>query len=71
MSVLDKLAAYELGQRVLLVQPNIPGIVQAIIFNMDGVQFQVSYWDDSIRRIEWCFANEMAPIQKQSAKAQA
>ncbi len=55
---------YTLAQRVLLRDPNIEGVIQAILFNTDGIQYQVAYWDDSIRRVEWCFEWEIQSIQK-------
>lgn len=59
----EKQYAFSLMQRVRLVEAdNRPATIQQIIFATDGVQYQVAYWLDGVRRVEWVFAHEIAAI---------
>lgn len=55
---------FSVGQRVSLLEPGIQGFIQQVLFNCDGIQYQVAYWDGAIRRVEWVFAHELASIKK-------
>lgn len=55
--------AFMVGQKVRLVDADINGRIQSILQNADGIQFQVSYWDDRIRRVEWVFLYEIESLQ--------
>jgi Cys-tRNA synthase (O-phospho-L-seryl-tRNA:Cys-tRNA synthase) len=57
---------FSIGQRVALVECGLRGIVQSVLFNADGVQYQVSYWDERVRRVEWVFASEIESLQKEN-----
>lgn len=57
---------FAVGQRVELVECGLRAIVQQVLFSVDGVQFQVSYWDDNVRRVEWVFASEIASVKSPS-----
>ena len=61
----DKDYGFSIGQPIVIVQHGICGYIQQILFNTDGVQYQVSYWDDSIRRVEWVFAHEIQSMKEQ------
>jgi hypothetical protein len=63
MSQIGKDHGFAIGQRVTLSEPGIKAIVTQILFNADGVQYQVAYWDDSVRRTEWVFASEIESIK--------
>lgn len=53
---------FEIGQKVWLCKPSLEALVQSILFNDAGVQFQVSYWDHNVRRVEWVFASEIVAL---------
>lgn len=53
---------FELGNRVWIPGAQLYGVIQQILFNSDGVQYQVAYWYEHRRIAEWCFAHEIAPI---------
>lgn len=56
---------FSIGQRVELVECGMRAIVQQVLFSADGIQYQVAYWLDSIRRVEWVFASEIQSLQAQ------
>ncbi|HEY6019947.1 MAG TPA: hypothetical protein VIY48_08590 [Candidatus Paceibacterota bacterium] len=57
--------SFSLMQRVRLVETDGKiGTIQQIIFAPDGVQYQVSYWLDSVRRVELVFAHEIAAVKE-------
>ena len=53
---------FELGQCVWIPGAQLDGVIQQILFNSDGVQYQVSYWYEHRRLVEWCFTHEIAPL---------
>lgn len=57
---------FTVGQSITIVDPDIRGRVQAILFNTDGIQIQICYWDDNIRRVEWVFPSEITATKKVS-----
>lgn len=63
MTLVGKDHGFAIGQRVVLAEPGIKAIITQILFNADGVQYQVAYWDDSVRRVEWVFASEIESIK--------
>lgn len=66
MTSINKDHGFSIGQRVILVVPDIRGIIQQILFSADGIQYQVSYWDDAVRRTEWVFASEISSVKSPS-----
>ena len=64
MSSLNKDVGYAIGQRVMLIDPDIQGTVQQILFGFDGIQYQIGYWDGTVRRVEWVFSHEIAALRK-------
>jgi hypothetical protein len=66
MSPQTKDYGFSIGQRVELVECGARAIVQQVLFNTDGIQYQVAYWDDRIRRVEWVFASEISSIKTSS-----
>lgn len=56
---------FSIGQRVKLVECGLRAVVQQVLFNMDGIQYQVAYWDERIRRVEWVFVSEIESLQKE------
>lgn len=54
---------YSIGQRVRLVDIDHPATIQSILFSMDGIEYQVVYWDDNIRRVEWVRPSELCAIK--------
>lgn len=56
--------AYEIGEHVWLKDAGKKALIQQILFSFDGVQYQVAYWDDSVRRIEWVFPCEIKKIAR-------
>jgi hypothetical protein len=57
---------FSIGQRVELAECGLRAIVQQVLFSVDGIQYQVAYWDDNIRRVEWVFASEISSIKTSS-----
>ncbi len=56
--------AFTLGQEVKIKACSVDAVVEAILFSMDGVQYRIGYWHDSIRRVEWVFASEIQPYKE-------
>lgn len=63
MNQITKDVGFTVGQRVELVEPGIRGTVQQVLFNIDGIQYQVAYWDGSVRRVEWVLLHEIESIK--------
>jgi hypothetical protein len=57
---------FSIGQRVELSECGLRAIVQQVLFSVDGIQYQVAYWDDNIRRVDWVFASEISSIKTSS-----
>lgn len=56
--------AFNLNQRVFVIDAGIHATIQAILFNCDGIQFQICYWYEGFRRVEWVFGHEITAIKK-------
>lgn len=56
--------AFHLHQRVFVVDAGIYATVQAILLNCDGIQFQICYWHEGCRRVEWVFGREIQAVKK-------
>lgn len=61
---LDKiLLAFAIGQRVAIVDTDSKeAIIQAVLMNAEGFQYQIAYWHDNIRRVEWVFPCELRKL---------
>lgn len=57
---------YSIGQTVMIRSCKIKATVQQVLFNVEGVQYQISFWDDSNRKVEWVFKHEIMPVEQQS-----
>jgi len=57
--------AFFIGQKVWIPDANLYGVVQQIILNSDGMQYQIRYWDGSTRKSEWVFSDEIISAEKQ------
>lgn len=56
--------AFVIGQRVKVVQSDdLFAFVQQICHNVDGIQYQISYWHENIRRCEWVFPSEIEAVK--------
>ena len=53
---------YTLGQRVVIVEPNLNGRIVSVTQDSDGFAYRVVYWDESGRKIEWLYAFEIRSI---------
>ncbi len=51
--------AFALGQKVRVVGTEIDALVQQINYGMEGCQYQISYWHENVRRVEWVFPSEI------------
>jgi hypothetical protein len=56
--------AFNLNQRVFVIDAEIYATVQAILLNCDGIQFQICYWHEGSRRVEWVFSREIKAVKK-------
>lgn len=59
--IAHKLGAFEIRQRVHVRDTEITATVQAILLNEIGTQYQISYWHENIRRVEWVLTEELEP----------
>jgi hypothetical protein len=56
---------FSIGDRVRIVDlEDKHANVQSITYSIEGYQFQISYWHDNIRRVEWVFPSEIESLQK-------
>jgi len=61
----NAIGVFSIGDRVRIVDTDDKrGIVQSIAYSIDGYQFQISYWHDNVRRVEWVFASEIERLKK-------
>lgn len=52
---------YELGQRVILTDLERPGrIISCSASQFNGIQYQVVYWYEGVRRCEWLYHYEIS-----------
>lgn len=62
--------AFFIGQRVAVLDTDdVEGNVQQILFSIDGIQIQISYWADKIRRVEWVMPYEIEPAKRTDKRA--
>ena len=55
----DRDYGFYLGQSVIVIDPNIKAKIIAVLNNLDGLQYQVAFWDEKIRRTEWITPSEI------------
>ena len=53
--------AFSLHDRVIVAEVQRPGRVEALTVDFLGVQYRVSYWDNSERKTVWLHADELQP----------
>jgi len=63
---LDKvMCAFDMGDRVSIVHSDgLTGTIQALLLTNEGLQYQIRYWRDNIRTVEWVFADEICKLSK-------
>jgi len=63
---LDKvMRAFDMGDRVSIVHSDgLTGTIQALLLTNEGLQYQIRYWRDNIRTVEWVFADEICKLSK-------
>lgn len=47
------------GSKVTIHHEDMRGVVRGVLMNIEGMQYNVSYWRDGARRIEWVYADEI------------
>lgn len=47
------------GSRVTIDHEDMRGVVRGVLMNIEGIQYNVSYWKDGTRKVEWCYADEI------------
>jgi hypothetical protein len=57
---------FNIGQQVTITEPNLKARITAVLNNSDGIQYQVVYWDETVRREVWVHAVEIKSTQKQN-----
>lgn len=55
---------YSIGEKIRLIEIDRPGTVIGLLFNHNGPQYQVVYWEQGNRKIEWVFQFEIEGIKK-------
>lgn len=60
--------AFNLEDKVNIVEIKRPGIVKGISIDNLGVQYQVTFWNDSSRRVEWVYDHEITLEEIPNAK---
>lgn len=58
---------FEIGQQVTIIPIDVLGRVDAVMHEMDCVQYRVVYWLDSRRVSEWVYGYEIKSVQTQKA----
>lgn len=56
--------AFSLKQKVLIIDADVYGRIDSILYSVDGIQYRVAYWVDSIRRLEWVYPHEIKSVQQ-------
>lgn len=51
--------AFNISERVLIREIQRPGKIEALMIDFLGVQYRVSYWDNSKRESLWLSAEEL------------
>lgn len=63
---MDKLITAKLGTQVKIRGTEKTAILVAILHNLDGMQYQITFWDELVRRVEWVFACEIQMINSEN-----
>lgn len=50
---------FDLKDKVRLIDINRPGQVTGLLVEDTGVQYRVTFWNDSVRRVEWVYDHEI------------
>jgi hypothetical protein len=50
---------FDLNERVLILEVQRPGVVEALTVDFLGPQYRVVYWDNSERKTAWLRDNEL------------
>ena len=58
----------QIGDNVTIKANGVKAFIHQILMGFDGIQYQISYWDDNIRRSEWVFYFEIEKIEKPKGK---
>lgn len=61
MSAYNQPFQFSIGDRVLVKEIQRPGRVELIQVDFIGVQYRVSFWDNSERKIVWLYGDEIEP----------
>ena len=59
---------YDIGDRVMVEQAQISGIIDALIAEVSGYQYRVVYWHDGSRNTVWVYSNEISLISDVQGK---
>lgn len=46
------------GSKVTICHDGIKAIIRAILMNEIGIQYQISFWCNDVRKVEWVFRDE-------------
>ena len=60
---------YKLKDQILIKELQRPGVVQAVILDSLGLQYQIRYWDNSSRECVWLFGDEIEPRNARNPKS--
>lgn len=55
---------YSIGEKVALIDIDFVGVIRAMRWDMQGAQYNVTYWHDSQMRDAWVFVDELRKIEK-------
>lgn len=50
---------FSLGDKILVKEVQRPGRVELIQVDFTGVQYRVTYWDNSKREVVWLYTDEI------------
>lgn len=53
--------AFDLADKVLLIDVQRPGRVEALLVDCLGPQYRVAYWDNGERKTVWLLEDELSP----------
>lgn len=59
---------YSVGDRVMLIEIDRPGVVTSLIRDNDGLQYRIVWWDNGSRKSEWLHSFEIRAADDATTK---
>lgn len=56
----------EVGTDVWIPGAETHGVVDAIMMDVNGIQYRVVFWREGVRRVEWVYPPEISSVNKKS-----